>query len=138
MTNATSPVVTMCEANAPHIIVSAIDGETPILWRDMTPEQKGALLLAHHNGEPIETWHPDDPVWEEVEPEWFCGQAYRVRPAPKTTEHVLWWEPTCDAVTSRWDDHTHKITIRHTGDTLPYGTYKLEGSDATFTAEKTE
>jgi len=121
----------------PHIITSAIDGETPVLWRDMTPEQKGLLLLAHHNGEPIETWHPDDPIWEKVEPESFCGQAYRARPAPKVTEHVLWWLAGLVARKDRCRYDTHKITIRHTGDTLPFGTYT--GPDgATITVEKAE
>jgi hypothetical protein len=34
-----------------RIIARASD--TPKLWRDMTPEEKGALLLAHHEGKVI-------------------------------------------------------------------------------------
>jgi len=51
----------------------------PIKWKDMTPEQKGALLLAHHEGKVIETYRSgwwivdDDPSWID-----YC--AYRVKP----------------------------------------------------------
>ena len=41
--------------------------DTPTLWKDMTPEEKGALLLANHEGKAIEwyrsfclKWEPDD------------------------------------------------------------------------------
>ena len=41
--------------------------DTPTLWKDMTPEEKGALLLAKHEGKSIEwyrsfclKWEPDD------------------------------------------------------------------------------
>ena len=41
--------------------------DTPTLWKDMTPEEKGALLLANHEGKSIEwyrsfclKWEPDD------------------------------------------------------------------------------
>lgn len=55
----------------------------PKLWRDMTPEEKGALLLAHHEGKVIEgkaqnvcNWGVcSSPVWDE-------GIAYRVKPEP--------------------------------------------------------
>lgn len=58
--------------------------DTPKLWRDMTPEEKGALLLAEHEGKVIEVfgllcpdmWNPDFPVWEDE-----C--AYRIQPEPK-------------------------------------------------------
>lgn len=56
--------------------------ETPTLWRDMTDAEKGALLLAQHEGKVIECrigdmeWIVSEPVWAEM---W----AYRVKPAPK-------------------------------------------------------
>jgi len=121
--------------NPPHIIQSAIDGETPILWQDMTPEQKGALLLAHHEGKEIERHYFDG--WRSVKDIGYKGIAYRAKPAPKTTEHVLYWVRGSDATTFIGDKDTHRLTIRHTGDTLPYGTYT--GPDgATITVEKAE
>ena len=54
---------------------------TPKLWRDMTPEEKGALLLAHHEGRVIEVWRYDD-KWVGTEPHWNGFNFYRVKPAP--------------------------------------------------------
>jgi hypothetical protein len=68
----------------------------PKLWKDMTPEEKGALLLAHHEGKDIEWtgcaarqtggWDP----WEVCDSRYlwdgeWCGHgfAYRVKPEPK-------------------------------------------------------
>jgi len=60
--------------------------DTPKLWRDMTPEEKGALLLGWHEGKIIEVfglgypdmwYYEDDPCFEDD-----C--AYRVKPEPET------------------------------------------------------
>jgi len=53
----------------------------PKLWRDMTPAEKGALLLAAHEGKVIEyRWFE---AWREADrPAWSEGIAYRVRPEP--------------------------------------------------------
>ena len=62
---------------------------TPKLWRDMTPEEKGALLLAKHEGKVIE-WTGrgggefSKSTSEGFTPVWSDGHAYRVQPpAPK-------------------------------------------------------
>jgi len=68
------------------------DDETPTLWRDMTPAEKGALLLAHHEGKAIEwlarvqpendwgEWSPcdDDCLWDGTS--FGEGFAYRIAP----------------------------------------------------------
>jgi hypothetical protein len=62
--------------------------DTPKLWADMTPEEKGALLLAEHEGKVIEVfgiacpgmWHVR---WHEDYPVWYDDAAYRVKPEPK-------------------------------------------------------
>jgi hypothetical protein len=67
--------------------------ENPKLWRDMTPEEKGALLLAHHEGKVIEAylfneWHEAD--WS-TRPYPMPSVAYRIRPEPKretVTRHL--------------------------------------------------
>jgi hypothetical protein len=54
----------------------------PKLWGDMTPEEKGALLLAHHDGEVIEYHNGDD--WH-TKPRYaglYDHNAYRIRPEP--------------------------------------------------------
>jgi len=56
------------------------DDDTPKLWRDMTDAEKGALLLAHHEGKVIETFDTDRHEWREVRPEWIYYESYRVRP----------------------------------------------------------
>ena len=55
--------------------------ETPKLWRDMTDAEKGALLLADHDGKVIE-WKCGD-TWFGMKPSWVDYIAYRVRPEPK-------------------------------------------------------
>ena len=55
--------------------------ETPKIWRDMSDAEKGALLLAHHEGAEIE-WL-DKGIWVEAAPNWVSTVAYRARPVPK-------------------------------------------------------
>ena len=59
------------------------DNDTPKMWRDMTPEEKGALLLAHHEGKAIEVYNANTGEWREVRAEWIYYKAYRIRPEPK-------------------------------------------------------
>jgi hypothetical protein len=44
----------------------------------MTPEEKGALLLADHDGKDIESFGRND--WYRVYPSWADDVAYRVKP----------------------------------------------------------
>ena len=122
----------------PHIITSAIDGETPILWKDMTPEQKGALLLAEHDGGEVQVFVVG--IWVTITTDrsvqFLPHMAYRARPAPKVTERTYGWSAdwgmTLGGISSR---DTHKITMRFIGD--GFGTYT--GPDgATITVEKAE
>lgn len=68
--------------------------EAPKLWSDMTPEEKGALLLAAHEEKVIErAERPKTSTgWSWVadsEPQWFDYCAYRVRPEPKRATVAL-------------------------------------------------
>jgi hypothetical protein len=92
------------ESGADLIAEWVDDPETPKLWRDMTPEEKGALLLAHHDGEVIEwsgirkgtggwsEWSDcdDDCLWDGD----FDGHgfAYRVKPEPNRVTVRLYGE----------------------------------------------
>jgi hypothetical protein len=59
--------------------------DSPTLWRDMTPEEKGALLLAEHEGKVIEKYDCWGERWGISAPvEWLSLDAYRVRPEPET------------------------------------------------------
>ena len=56
--------------------------DTPTIWADMTPEEKGALLLADHERKPIEVFHSGK--WCPRIHGGFGGQiVYRIKPEPK-------------------------------------------------------
>jgi len=56
--------------------------DTPKLWKDMTPEEKGALLLAMHEKRAVEVF--DDDKWVKKSFMVFVDDlAYRVKPNPK-------------------------------------------------------
>lgn len=72
---------------SPRLIAEWLDGVPlkvePKLWRDMTPEEKGALMLAHHEGKKIECCAPNF-KWFPIEaPAWVSHLRYRVKPEPK-------------------------------------------------------
>ena len=55
----------------------------PKIWRDMTPEEKGALLLAAHEGKEVQC-HYGVKGWCRRSFELFAvGNAYRIKPEPK-------------------------------------------------------
>jgi hypothetical protein len=58
----------------------------PKKWQDMTPEEKGALLLAHHEGKEIQIWCVDEWVTSR-DPAWAGHCTYRVEPP----EPRVWW-----------------------------------------------
>lgn len=56
----------------------------PKLWKDLTPEEKGQLLLANHEGKPIEYSLFGDDYLEPIEnPSFSDTHAYRVKPLRK-------------------------------------------------------
>jgi hypothetical protein len=57
--------------------------DEPTLWRDMTPEEKGALLLARHEWKMIQCSFDGGP-WSDCEGGvlWLGGMSYRVKPEP--------------------------------------------------------
>jgi hypothetical protein len=77
----------------------------PTMWQDMTPEEKGALLLAHHDGKEIqwtyEGWFEwgnaltvENSLWKN-----FC--AYRVSPKPVVETVVLCYRRDSGMVKNR-------------------------------------
>ena len=85
--------------------------KAPTLWRDMTPEEKGALLLAHHEGKEIE-YHSFGVGWVTERPNWFEWCRYRIKPQPKvevveiygSLEFTTWGR-------CKQDFDTHRITF---------------------------
>lgn len=89
-----------------------ISRATPKLWRDMTPEEKGALLLAAHEGKVIENRN-EEVEWGVVEyPAWYDYVSYRIKPEPKVETVTLYGKPdTCHSWDVYCDGDTHRITF---------------------------
>lgn len=89
--------------------------DQPKLWRDMTDAEKGALLLAHHEGKEIQFW--DElycEVWSDCEPSWEEYSAYRVKPEPKVKTVVMTGYQYCDEWCfweKKYPGNTHQITL---------------------------
>ena len=62
----------------------------PKIWRDMTPEEKGALLLAAHEGKVIEYSAYGNDGWRADKPDWCDNLYYRIKLEPKV-EKVTWY-----------------------------------------------
>jgi len=103
--------VTVSESIDTYKIISR-SSDTPKLWINMTPEEKGALLLAEHDGKVIEVFNGfwvkrSVKVWSDV-------NAYRVRPEPKIETVVHGYKTNASGkfvTTSSLDHATHKITF---------------------------
>ena len=89
----------------------------PKLWRDMTPEEKGALLLAYHEGKVIEYHAHYLLTWVVIQgrPPWSDDYAYRVKPEPVIETVTLYGGGVKDMVWAncrRGEDlDTHRITF---------------------------
>ncbi len=69
------------------------------LWRDMTPEEKAALLLAHHEGKVIEA-RLDDGRWLDLKfPHWIENRAYRIKTERTKSEWSEWLTSKADGTT---------------------------------------
>jgi len=79
--------------------------DTPKLWRDMTPEEKGALLLAKHEGKVIECWGGNG-WWSPCAIDGI-NQAYRIRPEPKV--ETVQFFANADGLS--YTRATHRITF---------------------------
>lgn len=99
--------------------------DTPTLWRDMTPEEKGAILLAYHEGREIECWSESDPEWEEINcPSFISVCAYRIKPEPK--RETLYWNRNSFGSLSKMPQDTHKITFDLKGGKPDCDSVKME------------
>jgi hypothetical protein len=90
--------------------------DTPTLWCDMTAEEKGALLLAHHEGKVIEwsyflPWTTNNSTAKGGVPCWDGNCAYRVKPDPKRETVALWWGSWRFGSAEGPDGATHRITF---------------------------
>lgn len=84
--------------------------DKPKLWRDMTPEEKGALLLAAHEWKVIEN-NSRGPWLETHSPIWADGIAYRIRPEPKVEVVTVHYQKDGATVMPVANGYTHRITF---------------------------
>ena len=82
----------------------------PKLWRDMTPEEKGALLLAAHEGSQLQYIHNRD--WTNCNEVFSEFHAYRIKPHPKIETVTLHGRPDVQWVLERCKYDTHRITFQ--------------------------
>jgi hypothetical protein len=62
-----------------------------LTWGDMTPEQQGSLLLAHHQGKTIELISHASGKWVCSEyPLWTQDTPYRIKPEPFVVQHKMY------------------------------------------------
>jgi hypothetical protein len=127
--------------NPPHILTSAngriydlTELETPF---GLLPEDVRDALQAWPHG--LLGLSANGLAWIEMNG-FQGGVTYRAKPAPKVTEIKFlahFCGPFLPYIAAEMSNPTHRLTIRHTGDTLPYGTYT--GPDgATITVEKAQ
>lgn len=81
----------------------------PKQWKHMTPEEKGALLLAAHEGKAIECSHDAD-RWVDIDPAWTGILYYRIKPEPVRETMTIY------GAGKKWrhvpvDKQTHRITF---------------------------
>lgn len=73
------------KAKSPDDLIAEWEGE-PKTWGELSDEEKGALLLAHHEEKIIEYYSSGSGEWMEVSwprQVWYSEDIYRVRPEPK-------------------------------------------------------
>lgn len=89
---------------------SEAPADYPKLWKDMTPEEKGALLLADYEGKTIQYY---DKLWHVAPVGVFRDKfAYRVKPEPYHKQVALYFgELRVGALVSRVRTDTHRITF---------------------------
>jgi hypothetical protein len=84
-------------------------GDKPVLWRDMTDAEKGALLLAAYRGEVIDVWAAG--VWcQKSHDGWDNQYAYHVRPETKIETVTLYVNGRIFNLDQSTHD-THRITF---------------------------
>ena len=95
-----------------RIISRAPRDDTPKLWRDMTAEEKGALLLAAHEGRTVQGWDGDN-WFDMMYPPWLEDDPYRVKPEPvRETVNMYYPDlPYSFNCAGRINGPTHRITF---------------------------
>lgn len=97
--------------------------DTPQTWGKMTDAEKGALLLAYHEGKDIQCLQDGETpeYWGDIDrPNWSNDCKFRVRPEP-VREVVELWHQSGDSVFD-----THRITFETVDGKPDCATIKME------------
>jgi len=83
-----------------------------LTWGDMTPEAKGALLLAAHNGAVVQEWSNGWKLWQITDcSRRYNDTKYRVKPAdPVVVTHELFGRHKLFWSGAYVEGDTHKVT----------------------------
>lgn len=103
----------------------------PRTWGEMTPEEKGVLLLAEHEGKAIEVWGASSQCWVACNPGWYAEAAYRVRPECEIASINIFCAPGFGVeacVGTDWPP-THKIILELLDNELMTGIFTNEDGD---------
>ena len=105
--------------------------DEPKTWGEMSPEEKGALLLAELEGKQIQMLLEN--TWKDVIPQWASLRCYRVKPEPEVFKVTLQggnFRQEKDYWSFRRDGHigddTHKITFSLVDEEPDCGSIKME------------
>lgn len=101
--------------------------DKPKTWGEMTREEKGALLLAHHKEEVIDYW--EDGSWHlsYCGPGWSGETAYRIKPEHKV-ETIVMYGRAQDGFGDgpRLNRDTHRLTFNVIDGEIDCDSVKLE------------
>jgi|GEM_PF-6690131 len=119
-------------------IVSRASDTTPKTWGEMTDEEKGALLLAYHEGKVIEFYcygrwiNTNGDIWHHAH-----AHAYRVRPPEPKRETVTLYGCVAEwgQASKPCGEDTHRITMPLLDDNIPAGTYTSEAGETIIVEE---
>lgn len=96
----------------------------------MTPEEKGALLLAHHEGKTIEYKNSQTPRfdWRECNevPAWAGHCQYRVKPEPVVETITKYGNQSGFFQTQAGRCDTHKLTFNVVDGEIDCSSVKME------------
>lgn len=125
--------VDVSESYQDYTLISLADDaqpDTQKTWGEMTDAEKGALLLAAHDGKVIECIGAGRDFWLDCTPQWKCDWAYRVKAEPVretvTMEGADYNGTWRMSQTGFIGDHTHRITFDTIDGEPDYSTIKME------------
>lgn len=109
-----------------EVISRASDDQEPKTWGEMTPEEKGELLLAHHEGKVIENM-TQGIEWAECRPSWANSIYYRIKPEPTLEVVELFGSHGGEwYYDARNSEDTHRITYSIVNGEIDCTSIKME------------